>query len=152
MAAGSGARPVSQAILKLFLIWYKRRASRVAAICNSSPPIRHFSGDSTSKNRVGVVTSFESKESMRFALQQVLRAEKVHFLSNFVSNTPGAKEEVCGQLKSYRFVDRGTEGDLLTKRRGLSGKGPARTTICASRSRCWRSGLRFISITPIGRA
>ena len=39
------------------------RASRVAAICNASHPIRHFSGDRTGKNRVGVVTSFESKES-----------------------------------------------------------------------------------------
>ena len=99
------------------------RASRVAAICNTSHPIRHLSGDRTGKNRVGVVTSFESKESMRFALQQLLRSEKVHFNSNFISNTPGAKEEICGQLKSYRFVERGSENDLLTKRRGLSGKG-----------------------------
>jgi hypothetical protein len=60
---------------------------------------------------------------MGFALQQFLRAEKVHFNSHFISNTPGAKEEVCGQLKSYRFVDRGSENDLLTKRRGLTGKG-----------------------------
>jgi hypothetical protein len=102
------------------------RASRVAAICNVSHPIRHLSGDKTGKHRVGVVTSFESKESMRFALQQLLRAEKVLFLSKFISSTAGAKEEVCGQLKSYRFVDRGTENDLLTKRRGLSGKGTGR--------------------------
>ena len=88
------------------------RASRVAAICNASHAIRHFSGDRTGKNRVGVVTSFESKESMRFALQQLLRAEKVHFNSNFVSNTPGAKEEVCGQLKSYLIIS--SNGDLKT--------------------------------------
>jgi hypothetical protein len=72
---------------------------------------------------VGVVTSFESKESMRFALQQLLRAEKVHFLDSFVSSAPGAKEDICSQLKAYRFVDRGTENDLMVKRRGLSGKG-----------------------------
>jgi len=60
---------------------------------------------------------------MRFALQQLLRSESVRFLSNFISNTPGAKEEICSQLKAYRFVDRGTENDLMVKRRGLSGKG-----------------------------
>jgi hypothetical protein len=94
----------------------------VAAICNDSQPIRHFSGDKTGQNRVGVVTTFESKESMRFAMQQLLRAEKNHFLSNFVSSIPGAREEICGQLKGYRFVDRGSENDLMVKRRGLSGK------------------------------
>jgi hypothetical protein len=99
------------------------RASRVANICSASQPIRHLSADTTGQHRAGVVTTFESKESMRFALQQLLRSEKVHFSSQFVSQTRGAKEQICAQLKAYRFVDRGSERDDITKRRGLSGKG-----------------------------
>jgi len=95
----------------------------VAAICSASQPIRHFSGDSTGKNRVGVVTSFETKEAMRFALQQLLRSEKIQFASTFTSRSAGAREEICSQLKSYRFVDRGDKTDLHAKRRCLSGKG-----------------------------
>ena len=40
-------------------------ASRVAAICNPSTPIKHLSADSQGKNRVGVVTTYDSKESTR---------------------------------------------------------------------------------------
>tara|TARA_Y100000389_G_scaffold167628_1_gene172903 strand:+ start:273 stop:788 length:516 start_codon:yes stop_codon:yes gene_type:complete len=97
-------------------------ASRVAAICSASRPVRHLSGDSTGKNRVGVVTSSDTKEGMRFALQQFLRSERVHFAKRFVSKTVGAREELCSQLKAYRFVDKGREDDLLVRRRGLSGK------------------------------
>ena len=98
-------------------------ASRVASICNASLPIKHLSGDKTGKNRVGVVTSYDTKESMRFAMQQLLRSERIDFAKGFVSNDVGAREEICSQLKSYRFVDKGSENDLLVKRRGLSGKG-----------------------------
>ncbi len=97
-------------------------ASRVASICNASQPIRHLSGDSTGKNRVGVVTSSDTKEGMRFALQQFLRSERVHFETSFASKTVGMREEICSQLKAYRFVDKGREEDLLVRRRGLSGK------------------------------
>jgi hypothetical protein len=98
-------------------------ASRVAAICNAYQPIRHLSGDRTGQNRVGVVTSHESKEGMRFALQQLLRTEKVQFTADFQSLTLGAKEEICSQLKAYRFVDKGSDTDVMPKRRALTGKG-----------------------------
>jgi len=78
--------------------------------------------DSTGKNRIGVVTSYDTKEGMRFALQQLLRSEKVQFADQFTSKTVGMREEICSQLKSYRFVDKGREEDLMVKRRGLSGK------------------------------
>jgi hypothetical protein len=69
------------------------------------------------------VTSYDTKESMRFALQQLLRSERVEFAKNFVSNGVGTREEICSQLKAYRFVDKSREEDILVKRRGLSGKG-----------------------------
>lgn len=98
-------------------------ASRIAAICSASTPIKHLSGDSTGKHRVGVVTSYDTKESMRFALQQLLRSERVEFASSFVSNAVGTREEICSQLKAYRFVDKNKEEDVMVRRRGLSGKG-----------------------------
>ena len=98
------------------------RASRVANICAANQPIRHLSADTTGQNRAGVVTTYETKESMRFALQQLLRSEKVLFSNQFVSQARGAKEQICSQLKAYKFVEKGTEKDEITKRRGLSGK------------------------------
>lgn len=98
-------------------------ASRIASICSSSRPIKHLSADSTGKNRIGVVTSYDTKESMRFALQQLLRSERVEFAKSFHSKTVGTREEICAQLKAYRFVDKNREEDILVKRRALSGKG-----------------------------
>jgi len=109
-------------IFKFLNYFFVRRASRVAAICGASQPIRHLSGDSTGKNRVGVVTSRETKEGMRFAAQQLLRGGRIHFEKNFVTKAVGMREEICMQLKSYRFVDKGREEDLMVRRRGLSGK------------------------------
>ena len=106
----------------LYHYFFVCRASRVAAICGASQPIRHLSGDSTGKNRVGVITSRETKEGMRFAAQQLLRGGRMHFEKKFVTKAVGMKEEICMQLKSYRFVDKGKEEDLIVKRRGLSGK------------------------------
>ena len=59
---------------------------------------------------------------MRFALQQLLRSERVHFAETFVSKTLGMKEEIVSQLKAYRFVDKGREEDVMVRRRGLTGK------------------------------
>lgn len=98
-------------------------ASRVAAICAQSRPIKHLSGDSTGKKRVGVVTSYDTKESMRFAMQQLLRSERVFFSSSFDSKTDGMKEEICAQLKAYKFVDKNKVDDVMVKRRTMSGKG-----------------------------
>jgi len=82
-----------------------------------------LSADSTGQNRAGVVTTYDSKEAMRFALQQLLRSEKVRFSKQFASHMRGAKEQVCSQLKAYKFIEKGSEKDEITKRRGLSGKG-----------------------------
>jgi hypothetical protein len=98
-------------------------ASRVAAICSASTPIKHLSADSTGQHRIGVVTSYDTKESMRFAMQQLLRSERVEFSSRFVSTDIGTKEELCSQLRAYRFVDKSGEDDVIVKRRALSGKG-----------------------------
>lgn len=98
-------------------------ASRIAAICSESRPIKHLSGDSTGKKRIGVVTSYDTKESMRFATQQLLRSERVSFASSFESKTDGMKEEICRQLKAYKFVDKNKEDDTVVKRRTMSGKG-----------------------------
>jgi hypothetical protein len=98
-------------------------ASRIAAICSESRPIKHLSGDSTGKKRIGVVTSYDTKESMRFALQQLLRSERVYFASSFESKTIGMQSEICAQLKAYKFIDKNREEDVIVKRRTMSGKG-----------------------------
>lgn len=98
-------------------------ASRVAAICSQFKPIAFFSGDTTGKNRVGVVTSQDTKESMRFSLQQLLRSEKVKFYEKFYSMNIDTKQGLCTQLRAYRYVDKGNEDDIMPRRRGLTGKG-----------------------------
>lgn len=60
---------------------------------------------------------------MRFAMQQLLRSERVSFASSFESKTDGMKEEICRQLKAYKFVDKNKEDDTVVKRRTMSGKG-----------------------------
>ena len=60
---------------------------------------------------------------MRFAMQQLLRSERVFFAASFESKTDGMKEEICRQLKAYKFVDKNREDDIIVKRRTMSGKG-----------------------------
>ena len=43
---------------------------------------------------------------MRISLQQLLRAEKIMFASNFFSQNPSTKGEICEQLKNYRYFDK----------------------------------------------
>jgi hypothetical protein len=56
-------------------------------------------------------------------MQQLLRSKQVHFSSTFVSKSVGCQQEICAQLKAYRFVDRSSDEDIVVKRRALSGKG-----------------------------
>ena len=97
-------------------------ASRVAAICSQFSPVKYFSGDNTGKNRVGVVTSQDSKEGMRFSLQQLLRSEKIKFFNSFLSLNVDTKASICSQLKAYRYVNKGSDDDVMPKRRALTGK------------------------------
>jgi hypothetical protein len=60
---------------------------------------------------------------MRFAMQQLLRSDRVEFSSSFVSSSVDVKTEICSQLKAYRFVDKSHDDDVMVKRRALSGKG-----------------------------
>lgn len=71
----------------------------MGAICSASRPIKHLSGgDSTGKNRIGVVASYNTKESMRFAMQQLLRSARIELSLAFVSHAVGTREEICAQL------------------------------------------------------
>lgn len=60
---------------------------------------------------------------MRFSLQQLLRAEKVKFSEDFRSLNIDTKQNICSQLKAYRYVDKGNPDDVMPRRRGLTGKG-----------------------------
>jgi hypothetical protein len=60
---------------------------------------------------------------MRFATQQLLRSGHMRFASTFVSSATGTQEDICSQLKAYKFVDTGNPDDIVMKRRKLSGKG-----------------------------
>ena len=81
-------------------------ASRVASICDVFQPCLHMSRDNSAQKRIGCVTTHETKEAMRISLQQLLRAEKIMFASNFFSQNPSTKGEICEQLKNYRYFDK----------------------------------------------
>jgi hypothetical protein len=90
-------------------------ASRVAAICSQFSPVKCFSGDNTGKNRVGVVTSQDSKEGMRFSLQHLLRSEKIKISNYFLSLNVDTKASICSQFKAYMYVNKGSDDDVHLK-------------------------------------
>lgn len=81
-------------------------ASRIASLCDSFQPCLHMTRDASSLRRIGCVTTHETKEAMRIALQQLLRGEKILFAKRFFANNPNTKAELCDQLKNYRYLDK----------------------------------------------
>ena len=94
-------------------------ASRVAALCDRFQPCLHLTRDSTPLRRIGVVTTHEVKETMRFVLQDKLRGERFAFAEPFVTSTNDVKEELKKQLKAYKFIEKNSE---VQARRYLTGK------------------------------
>ena len=75
-------------------------ATRVAALVDRFQPCLHMTRDSSGKRRIGVVTTHDVKESMRFMLQDKLRGERFAFAQQFVSSTTSVRDELRDQLNS----------------------------------------------------
>ena len=87
-------------------------ASRVAGVCDQFQPCLHMTRDGSGKQRIGVVTTHEVKETMRFMLQDKLRGERFAFAAPFVTCTDNVQAELKEQLKAYKFVEKQAETNL----------------------------------------
>lgn len=82
-------------------------ASRIGDVCSKFAPISVMTQDTNHKlRRAGVVTTAQVKERMRVEFQRLLRCDAVKFLEPFVSASPSATDDICSQLRNYRFEAR----------------------------------------------
>ena len=99
-------------------------ASRIANICSSFLPISNLSQDPLpKKRRVGVVTTAQVKERARVDLARLLRTDNIRFANKFVSSSGGMRDEICEQLRGYRYHVKEPKDEFGTPKITLSGKG-----------------------------
>ena len=119
-------------------------ASRIFNICLTVNPKVHslkaLSQERIGNRRVGVCTTHMVKERSRIDLQRLLQTNNVRFLNNFKSRSTTTRDDICDQLRQYKYEikpPRDEFGSYKTKLTGKAGGKNDDLAICLNLLAFW---------------
>lgn len=102
-------------------------ASRIFNICLTVKPKVHsmmaLSQEKIGNRKVGVCTSHQVKERARIDLQRLLQTNNVRFIKGFKSKTSSTRDDICDQLRQYKYEIKPPRDEFGSYRTKLTGKG-----------------------------
>jgi len=101
-------------------------ASHIVNCLASFMPIRTLTADSKKQNKVGIVTTSDTKSRGRVDLQRMLRLDTIGYAHDFITqekNANAMKDRICKQLLDFKFYMEPLKPDSKkTAKSILSGK------------------------------
>ena len=101
-------------------------ASRIFNICLTVTPkvqsMLALSQERIGSRKVGVCTSHMVKERARIDLQRLLQTDKIKFTREFKSRSTSSRDDICNQLRQYRYEVKPPKDEFGSFKTRLTGK------------------------------